>query len=180
MASISDIPINPDEVRKGHVHYLATGEPSESLLTPTSCISVPAQHSFVLIRELANAIYAGTRWNKKARIVVEYDPSQEKMSIMTFMESSELAQEKECNVPIYGSQAFREEKLPTIHAFPNSTVAEAESQERVPYPFLLEADRETKTILITPTEKGPLLLNGKEALALATIIKEQTQSWYEP
>ena len=93
MARISDIPINPEEIREGYVHHLTTGEPSESLLTPTCCISVPAQHSFVLIRELGNAIYAGTRWNKKARIVLEYDPSYEKMSIMTFMESSELAQE---------------------------------------------------------------------------------------
>ena len=179
MARISDIPINPEAIERERIHHYPCNSPGDTTLTPTSGVYIRSE-GFVAMREIADAICQGTRWNKKARIVVEYDPSQEKMSIMTFMESSELAQEKECNVPTYGSQAFREEKLPTIHAFPNSTVAEAESQERVPYPFLLEADRETKTILITPTEKGPLLLDGKEALALATIIKEQTQSWYEP
>lgn len=46
--------------------------------------------------------------------------------------------------------------------------------------FLLEADEERRAILIYPTiENEPLCLNDKEALALAAMIKNQTQSWCE-
>jgi hypothetical protein len=34
---------------------------------------------------LARVIHEGTAWNKKARIVLEYDPQQEALSIVTIM-----------------------------------------------------------------------------------------------
>lgn len=46
---------------------------------------------FVVLREIARLIVRGSEWNKKSRIVLEYDPQQEKMRITTFMTADEAA-----------------------------------------------------------------------------------------
>ena len=44
---------------------------------------------FIGMREIANVIYRTTSYKKKARIVLEYDPHQEKMTLSTFTEDAE-------------------------------------------------------------------------------------------
>ena len=44
---------------------------------------------FVVLREMARMFVNGTEWNKKARIVLEYDPQEPRMYITTFMEDGE-------------------------------------------------------------------------------------------
>lgn len=44
---------------------------------------------FVALREIARMLVNGTEWNKKARIVLEYDPKKPRMTIETFMEQGE-------------------------------------------------------------------------------------------
>ena len=48
-----------------------------------------ASESFVFLNELCRVIFTGTEWNKKARIVLEYDPQQKLMQIMTLMDRDE-------------------------------------------------------------------------------------------
>lgn len=44
---------------------------------------------FVVLWEIANVIYRTTSYKKKAHIVLEYDPHQEKMTLSTFTEDAE-------------------------------------------------------------------------------------------
>ena len=45
---------------------------------------------FVVLREMARMFVNGTEWNKKARIVLDYDPQKPNMTITTFMEEGAL------------------------------------------------------------------------------------------
>lgn len=59
----------------------------ESVLTYT----VKANGNFfVVLREIAKAFIKGTVWNKKARIVIEYDPGEDRMNFSTFMSRDEV------------------------------------------------------------------------------------------
>ena len=91
MKELCDIPINPTDntkmVIEADLHRESFAK--EHLVTPTRHINVRSV-AFIVIRELARAIANGTDWNKKARIVLEYDPQAEKMPITIFMESDEL------------------------------------------------------------------------------------------
>ena len=47
--------------------------------------------TFVVLREIVRVIFRGIECKKKSRIVLEYDPQQEKMRIATFMTADEAA-----------------------------------------------------------------------------------------
>jgi hypothetical protein len=50
----------------------------------TGCFHIQS-NVFTTFIHLARVIHEGTAWNKKARIVLEYDPQQEALSIVTIM-----------------------------------------------------------------------------------------------
>lgn len=50
-----------------------------------------ASESFVFLNELCRVIFTGTEWNKKARIILEYDPQKEKMQVVTVMDRREAS-----------------------------------------------------------------------------------------
>lgn len=54
---------------------------------------------FVALREIARMFVNGTEWNKKARIVLNYDPQEPRMTIETFMEQGE-------SIPLEDRQDF--------------------------------------------------------------------------
>ena len=72
--------------------------PGDSPIVPTDAMSMRSE-VFVLLRELARMFYNGTEWNKKARIVLEYDPDKPKVQIRTFMERDEV-------IPVGDRQSF--------------------------------------------------------------------------
>ena len=51
-----------------------------------------ASESFVFLNELCRVIFTGTEWNKKAQIILEYDPQKEKMLVTTAMNRKEAPQ----------------------------------------------------------------------------------------
>ncbi len=91
MKELCDIPINPSDEPEMIFHREKDREAfaKEHPVSPTRRISIRSE-AFVVIRELARAIVEGAAWDKKARIVLEYDPQAEKMPITVFMESAEL------------------------------------------------------------------------------------------
>ena len=50
-----------------------------------------ASESFVFLNELCRLIFTGTQWDKKAQIILEYDPQQEKMLVSTAMDRREAS-----------------------------------------------------------------------------------------
>ena len=54
----------------------------------TGCFHIQS-NVFTTFIHLARVIHEGTAWNKKARIVLEYDPQQKLMQIMTLMDRDE-------------------------------------------------------------------------------------------
>ena len=54
---------------------------------------------FIVLREIADTIVNGTVWNKKARIVLEYDPLEPKMTLTTFMEPDEAPRPEDSLLP---------------------------------------------------------------------------------
>lgn len=87
MKELCDIPINrPDNtrmmVKKGMNSDTSAINPP---LIPARRVRVRSE-AFAFIWELARAIVEGSDWNKKARIVLEYDPNAEKMPITVFRE----------------------------------------------------------------------------------------------
>lgn len=91
MKEFCNIPINPADWPS----LLSERERDRDAFAETHPVS-PTRHiyirseAFVAIYELARAIAEGAAWNKKARIVLEYDPQAAKMPITVFMESAEL------------------------------------------------------------------------------------------
>lgn len=90
---ICNVPIDPEKLnRTARPMY---GEvPEGAACVPTGRVYI-SSNEFVIFREIAKMIARGTEWNKKARIVLEYDPQMEKMTIATFMEPGE-ADAPEC------------------------------------------------------------------------------------
>ncbi len=89
--TLEDVKIDPAKAIKDLHRYQSCHQPSGHELTATDGVHMPSD-IFVALTVLAQAIHEGTRWNKKARIVLEYDPDKEKMSVVTFMESDALSQ----------------------------------------------------------------------------------------
>lgn len=91
MKEFCDIPINPSD----SVDLLCECDRDRAAfaeahpVSPTRRIDIRSE-AFVAIYELARSIVEGAAWNKKARIVLEYDPQASKMPITVFMESAEL------------------------------------------------------------------------------------------
>ena len=56
----------------------------------TNVLEIPSE-SFVFLNELCRLIFTGTQWDKKAQIILEYDPQQEKMLITTAMDRREVS-----------------------------------------------------------------------------------------
>lgn len=87
LSGICNAPIDPDKMQKDYVdvNIKRMVVPDDTACVPTSSVYTSSNY-FVVLREIANAIVKGTVWNKKARIVLEYDPQDAKMAIVTFME----------------------------------------------------------------------------------------------
>lgn len=91
MMQMCEIPIDPVALGKAKAELL--GNPYEFIqgkkVVPTGIASIHA-NVFVAFLELAGDIYAGLDWNKKGRIVVEYNPQEPKFQVATFQEASDL------------------------------------------------------------------------------------------
>lgn len=85
------IPIDPNVQSDCFIHRISGLEESTELLKMTDACFFPSEF-FVVLRAISRVIFKGTEWNKKARIVFEYDPQQKKMTVSSFMESGELSQ----------------------------------------------------------------------------------------
>ena len=83
-----DIPISPDDMRRVYVSHDANPEKfrSEHIICPTGHVSINSK-LFVMLLETMRSIVDATDWDKRTRIVLEYDPRVEKMNIVTFTES---------------------------------------------------------------------------------------------
>ena len=95
-----DMPINPKALHGIREQYDPKAYPGDSVNVPTASIAAKSE-VFVLMREIARMFVNGTEWNKKARIVLEYDPQVEKLEIKTFMERDEA-------IPVADRQSFLE------------------------------------------------------------------------
>lgn len=82
------IPINPSARRNEALHAMAGGEKPTDGVQASWAMSFPSKF-FAVMLEIANVIYRTTDYKKKARIVLEYDPRQEKMTLSTFTEDAE-------------------------------------------------------------------------------------------
>ena len=83
-AEIFQVPIDPEKMNQ-LARRANEADTKEWSCIPTDRVYIPSNF-FVVIREIAKMIVEGTVWNKKARVVLEYDPQDAKMSIVTFME----------------------------------------------------------------------------------------------
>ena len=63
--------------------------PAEFACVPTARLSMNS-NAFAFLTEIARIITEGTKWNKKARIILEYDPNEPKMQITSYMENENL------------------------------------------------------------------------------------------
>ena len=86
--SFLDAPIDPERVFAVRDIWETSFRPEDSDVVATRHVSLDSK-CFVILREIAKMFVNGTKWNKKARIVLEYDPQAEKMAIKTFMEYGE-------------------------------------------------------------------------------------------
>lgn len=88
MKEFCDIPIHP----KDGPQMIVENERDRAAFAESHC-TVPTGHTslssnaFPAMLAVMQQIVQGTRWDKKARIVLEYDPQAEKMEIDVFMES---------------------------------------------------------------------------------------------
>lgn len=83
-AEIFQVPIDPEKMNQ-LARRVDEADTQKWPCVPTDRVYIPSS-CFVVFREIAKMIIRGTAWNKKARIVLEYDPQDAKMSIVTFME----------------------------------------------------------------------------------------------
>lgn len=93
MKGLCDIPIDAEaakeSIRKFHIDR--EGFERKHPTIPTGHVSV-SSNAFPVMLAAMQQIVQGTRWDKKARIVLEYDPQAEKMEIDVFMESHDAAE----------------------------------------------------------------------------------------
>lgn len=88
------VPIDPDVQRDYHLSHVLMRRPGNKELEMTDQTSFSSQF-FLVMQAISRVFYEGTKWNKKARIVFEYDPEKKKMSVSSFMESAELDREED-------------------------------------------------------------------------------------
>lgn len=81
-------PIDPDRLLGMRDVWATSLQPEEHDVVPTRHVSLESK-CFVILREIAKMFVDGTKWDKKARIVLEYDPHAERLVIKTFMEYGE-------------------------------------------------------------------------------------------
>lgn len=90
MKEFCDISIGPQDgpqmVMESEMDREAFAE--KHCTVPTGRVSV-SSNLFPIMLKAMQQIVQGTRWDKKARIVLEYDPQNKKMEIVSFMESAE-------------------------------------------------------------------------------------------
>lgn len=91
MELLCDTPIQPKALQC-HKFELMTN-PYEFIsgkkVIPTQIASIKS-NVMIAFLELAGAIYSGLDWDKKGRIVVEYDPLEKKFEVVTFQEAEDL------------------------------------------------------------------------------------------
>ena len=85
---ICDIPISPNCTREIFGEFAIDPEcfAKAHELLPTGRVSVNPRF-FLMMLETMKSIVESADWQKKARIVLEYDPQAEKMDVVTFTES---------------------------------------------------------------------------------------------
>ena len=81
-----DVELYLDRIKELDTENEYRGE--DTALVITNQVS-PSANVFIVLREIARSFVNGTKWNKKACVVLEYDPQQDKMSITSFMERGE-------------------------------------------------------------------------------------------
>jgi len=93
MSSICDIEINPGAVSDIVCQSCRDSDKfrQENAVIPTANVSTDSRF-FSAIISIAQIIADGTKYNKKARIVLEYDPQMPKMQITTYMSRDEAPQ----------------------------------------------------------------------------------------
>ena len=82
------IPISADDTWINFEHTSGEPFPEDWSNVPTRQFCVKSNY-IIFLTEVARIITEGMKWNKKARIVMEFDPSQDKFSVTVFMESGE-------------------------------------------------------------------------------------------
>lgn len=87
------VPIDPDEMRKQYCRHM-NGIANREALEITNQVYFPSS-VFIVLQEIGRVFCEGTKWNKKARIVFEYDPEKKKMCVSSLMESAELDREED-------------------------------------------------------------------------------------
>lgn len=91
---ICDVPIDPEMVHEDVKAVHQDADPDKGAFRgthevwPTSGIHVNSEW-FIVFMEACKAISEGCSWDKKARIVLEYDPGQKKMELRVYQESTE-------------------------------------------------------------------------------------------
>ena len=100
LSGICNTPINPDGMRKMATDYLYLNKTRVRGVecVPTYTVQMKSDF-FIVLREIADTILKGTVWNKKARIVLEYDPQEPKMTLTTFMEPDEAPRPEDSLLP---------------------------------------------------------------------------------
>lgn len=95
MSEFCKIPIDPgrerDPLMKESFAYMEPDYPKENVSARTFVWGFDSK-VFVAQMEIARLIHTFLQYDKKARIVLEYDPGQERMSISGYMERDEAIQ----------------------------------------------------------------------------------------
>ena len=88
---LCDIPINPSALAemKKSLYSDPYGFIEGKKVVPTQCMSIKNE-VFIALLEMASAISAGLDWEKKGRIVLEYDPQAKRFQVFTFQEANDL------------------------------------------------------------------------------------------
>lgn len=90
MTTIEQFMRIPIHIDSGNERIEALTQPPEDTeLVATDSMSVEGEKFFAPLLRLAQLMHEGTRWNKKARIVLEYDPGVNRIHITSFMAKGE-------------------------------------------------------------------------------------------
>lgn len=91
ISALCDMAIDTEAIRKMKIDLACNpyGFIEGKKTIPTR-ISTIRSSAFIGILEMAECIYEGLDWDKKGRIVVEYDPQNKKFEVATFQEASDL------------------------------------------------------------------------------------------
>lgn len=84
-----EIPIAAEKVSKNISFFLGESTASGNLpTTPTGYNGAKGKY-FTVLWSFLDTILKGTSYNKKSRIVIEYDPEADSVTVTTFTESGE-------------------------------------------------------------------------------------------